>query len=118
MLDINRKTHLIDADGEVLGRLASRIALLLIGKNKVDYVPNLDKGDVVIVKNVKGIRITGQKLRQKKYYRHSGYPGGFKTEKMGEVFSKKPNEVLKRAVWNMLPKNKLRQSRIKRLQFK
>lgn len=117
MKKIERKTHTIDATDQVLGRLASRIALILTGKNKPVYVPNIDVGDIVVVKNVKKIKITGQKLEQKKYYHHSGYPGGLKTKKMSEVFAKDPSEVLCRAVYNMLPKNKLRKQRFKRLRF-
>ena len=111
------KTYHIDAKGKVLGRLASRIAVILTGKHKPEYIPYLDKGDKVVVKNVSEMKITGKKMKQKKYYRHSGYPGGLKTKTLEEVFSKNPAEVLRRAVWNMLPKNKLRKQRIKRLQF-
>ncbi|MBL7141648.1 50S ribosomal protein L13 [Patescibacteria group bacterium] len=116
--EIRRKVHAIDATDQSLGRLASRIAQLLIGKGKPSYVPNLDLGDIVVVKNVKKIKITGRKLEQKKYYHHSGYPGGLKTRKMKEVFAKSPDQVLHKAVYNMLPKNKLRKPRIKRLRFK
>ncbi|MDD4996135.1 MAG: 50S ribosomal protein L13 [Patescibacteria group bacterium] len=118
MIKIERKTYNIDATDKVLGRLASQIAQLLIGKGKVEYRPNVDNGDIIIVKNVDKIKITGQKLKQKIYYHHSQYPGGLKKKKMEEVFLKKPMDVLKKAVWNMLPKNKLRQPRIKRLSFK
>lgn len=117
MPTIDRKTHTIDAEGEVLGRLATRIATLLCGKRKVNYVPHHDVGDIVIVKNVKKIKITGQKLDQKKYYHHSGYPGGLRTKKMREVFVQDPAEVLRHAVYNMLPKNKLRKQMFKRLRF-
>lgn len=117
MLKIDRKTHNIDAADQVLGRLASKIALLLIGKGKESYQPNIDNGDIVIVKNTKKIKITGKKLDQKLYYHHSGYPGGLKTKKMGDVFKSDPNQVLHKAVYNMLPKNKLRKPRIKRLRF-
>ena len=117
MKKIEREIHIIDATDQVLGRLASKIAQLLIGKGKPSYVPNLDIGDIVVVKNVKKIKITGQKLDQKLYYHHSGYPGGLKTKKMKEVFTKDPNQVLHKAVYNMLPKNKLRNPRIKRLRF-
>ena len=117
MKKIIRKTHTIDAQGKVLGRLASQIALLLRGKNKVDWQPNVDGGDIVRVKNVGQIKITGRKLGQKVYYHHSSYPGGLKKEKLSELFAKNPSEVLRRAVWNMLPKNKLRKEMIKRLRI-
>lgn len=118
MIKIERKTHTLDATNQVLGRLASKIAQLLIGKGKESYRPNIDVGDIVIVKNTKKMKITGQKLDQKLYYHHSGYPGGLKTKKMGQVFAKNPDQVLHKAVYNMLPKNKLRKPRIKRLRFK
>ncbi len=118
MLKIERKIHNIDAKDETLGRLASRIACLLIGKGKTDYRPNVDNGDIVVVENAGKIRVTGRKLVQKKYRHYSLYPGGLKTKDMKEVFMKKPAEILKKAVWTMLPKNKLRQPRIKRLRFK
>ena len=116
-MDIKRKTHTIDATDQVLGRLATQIATLLIGKGKESYRPNDDNGDIVIVKNTKKMKITGKKLDQKLYYHHSGYPGGLKTKKMGDVFKNDPNQVLHKAVYNMLPKNKLRKPRIKRLRF-
>lgn len=115
---INRKIHQINASGKVLGRLASQIAQLLSGKIKPEYVPNQDYGDQVLVENIKEIKITGKKLDQKIYYHHSGYPGGLKEKKMKEVFDKNPEEVLRKAVFNMLPKNKLRKPRMIRLRFK
>jgi len=118
MKKIVRKIHYFDATDQVLGRLATKIATLLIGKHKEDYQPNLDQGDIVVIENVKKIKITGQKLEQKIYYHHTQYPGGLKENKMGDVFKKNPSEVLKKAIWNMLPKNKLRSPRIKRLKFK
>jgi len=114
---IQRKTYIINAENKVLGRLAGRIALILDGKRNVEYLPNFDTGDIVVVKNIGKIKITGQKLEQKKYYHHSGHPGGLKTKKMGEVFEKNPGEVLRRAVYKMLPANKLRKEMIKRLRF-
>jgi len=114
---IKRETHKIDATGQVLGRLATQIATLLRGKNKPEFQPYLDGGDNVIISNAAKIKVTGKKLEQKKYYRYSGYPGGLKEKKMGEVFAKDPAEVLTRAVWNMLPKNKLRAQMIKRLKI-
>ena len=116
-LFMERKTHLIDATDKVLGRLASRIAILLRGKHKPDFAPYRDQGDFVKVKNVDKIKLTGRKMAQKKYYRHSGYPGGLKTTSLEELFSRDPAEVLRRAVFGMLPKNRLRKKQIKRLLF-
>ncbi len=115
---MERKTHKIDAAGKSPGRLASEIAILLRGKNKPDFEPYKDEGDEVVVENVEEMQITGKKLEQKKYYRHSGYPGGLKEEPLSKVMDEKPEEVLRRAVNGMLPKNKLRKKQIKRLKFK
>ncbi len=114
---MERKTHKIDAAGRSPGRLASEIALILRGKNKPDFEPHRDMGDEVVVENVEEMKITGKKLEQKKYYRHSGYPGGLKEELMEEVMEDNPDEVLRRAVFGMLPKNRLRSKQIKRLKF-
>lgn len=112
---VQRETYKIDATGKVFGRLATEIAKLLRGKNKPSFQPYLDCGNVVIISSAAKIKITGKKLEQKIYYHYSGYQGGLKEKKMAEVFAKNPAEVLKRAVWNMLPKNKLRAQIIKRL---
>ncbi len=112
---MKRQTHTIDAQDQVLGRLATQIAVLLRGKGKPDFLPNQDMGDFVIVKNVDKIKITGRKMEQKKYYRHTGYIGGLKETPLKKVFEKSPDEVLKRTVFGMLPKNKLRAEQIKRL---
>jgi len=112
-----RKIHKIDADGQILGRLAVKISILLQGKHKPDFFPHLDNGDSVEVNNAVGIKTTGRKMEQKLYYHHSGYPGGLKEKTMIEIFKKNPGELLKKAVWNMLPKNKLRDKRIKRLKI-
>jgi len=117
MEKIQRKTHTIDAAGKVLGRLASEIAVLLRGKNNPHFVPYLDGGDFVAVKNVNRIKVTGKKAEQKKYYRHSGYLGGLKEITFKKIFEKDPSLVLKKAVFGMLPKNKLRAKMIKRLKF-
>lgn len=113
-----RKTHIIDATDKVLGRLASEIAILLRGKHKPDFLPYKDMGDFVVIKNVSKIKISGKKIEQKKYYRHSGYLGGLKEIPLKTLFKKDPAQVLKRAVWGMLPKNKLRAKQIKRLKIK
>ena len=114
---MQRETHTIDAASKVLGRLATEIAVLLRGKHKPDFQPNQDKGDFVKVKNIDKIRLTGKKMEKKKYYHHSGYIGGLKETPLKKVFAKSPAEVLRRAVWGMLPKNKLRAEQIKRLKF-
>lgn len=114
---MNRETITIDADKKVLGRLATEIAILLRGKDKPDFMPNKDSGCIVVVKNINKVVITGKKLEQKEYFSHSGYIGGDKLTKVGEVFEKNPGEVLRRAVYGMLPKNKLRDVQIKRLKF-
>ena len=118
MPKIERKSHTIDASGKAVGRLATEIAVLLRGKHKPEYQPNIDGGDIVEVSNIKQVKFTGDKLTQKIYYRYSGYPGGLKKTKMSDVFTKNPAEVLRRAVWNMLPKNKLKKEMIKRLKIR
>ena len=117
MKKVERKIQTLNAEGRAVGRLASEAALILSGKRKPDYVPYLDRGDFVVIKNMSKVKFTGQKLKQKKYYHYSGYPGGLKTKKLEEVFAKNPAEVLIRAVYNMLPKNKLRKPMLKRLRF-
>jgi len=114
---MERKTHTIDAENKILGRLASEIAVLLRGKHKPDFAPHKDAGDFVVVKNADKIRISGKKMDQKKYRHYSGYPGGLKEKPLKELFEKKPDEVLRRAVMGMLPKNRLRAKMIKRLSF-
>lgn len=114
---MQRKTHTIDATDKVLGRLASEIAILLRGKHKTDFIPNRDLGDFVLVKNVKNLKITGQKMEKKEYFRHSGFLGKERFIPLKEVFEKNPAEVLRRAVYGMLPKNKLRDKMIKRLKI-
>lgn len=114
---MSRKTYIIDASNKTLGRLASRISILLQGKDDPGYRPHEDKENVVVVKNVEKIKLTGKKREQKKYYHHSGYLGGLKEVPLKKIIEKDPTEVLRRAVWGMLPKNKLRAKRIKRLKF-
>jgi len=112
---IIRQTHILDATNKVLGRLATKVAIILHGKNKPNFTPNLDQGDFVEVKNVGKIKITGKKLENKVYKHHTGYPGGLKVIKMKDIFKKDPGEVLRKAIFNMLPKNKLRNGMMKRL---
>ncbi len=105
--DIEESWILVDAKGKTLGRLAAQIAQILSGKNKPEYTPNADMGDFVVVVNAKDIHITGQKKDQKKYYRHSGYPGGIKSKLLGEILEDSASEVIRSAVKGMLPKSKL-----------
>ncbi|MFZ5365338.1 MAG: 50S ribosomal protein L13 [Patescibacteria group bacterium] len=114
---IDRKVHKIDATDQVLGRLASRIAIILRGKNKADFQPNQDNGDIVEVANVGKLKFTGKKIETKVYQRHSGYPGGLKTEKLSRLMKEKPEQVLRNAVFHMLPNNKLRANMINRLRI-
>jgi len=110
-----RKLHKIDATDKSVGRLATQIAIFLRGKNKPEYEPNLDRGDIVSVSNITKLKFTGKKLEQKKYYRYSGYPGGLKEKKMSQLKNEKPAEILRRAVREMLPPVKFRKEMMKRL---
>jgi large subunit ribosomal protein L13 len=113
--DIKREWYVVDAQGRTLGRLASEIAKILRGKHKPIYVPHLDCGDYVIVVNAEKVRVTGKKLDQKFYYRHSGYPGGLKSINLRDQLQKHPTRVLEAAVRGMLPKNRLGRAMIKKL---
>jgi len=115
---MERKTHTVDATNKILGRLASEVSLLLRGKHKSDFAPYKDMGEFVIVKNADKIRLTGKKMEKKKYFRHTGYLGGLKETPLKKIFKENPAEVLRKAVFGMLPKNKLRAKQIKRLKFK
>lgn len=110
--------HKIDASNQSLGRLASKIAQILRGKNDPKFQPYKLSGQRVLVQNVGKIKLTGRKMEQKKYYHYSGYPGGLREKKIKDIFLKNPGEVLRRAVWGMLPKNRLRKEMIKNLQFR
>lgn len=113
--DVNPKWYLVNAEGKVLGRLATRIVKILMGKHKSTYTPHVVCGDFVVVTNAEKIKLTGNKLSQKKYYRHSGYPGGLKVKTAGELLKSKPQEIIFHAVSGMLPKNRLRDKMLKRL---
>lgn len=113
--DVERKWFVVDAEDETLGRLASRIATILRGKHKPIYNPAVDTGDYVIVVNAEKIHTTGQRLDQKKYYKHSGYPGGMKTKTLREMLEKHPDRVIQKAVRGMLPKNVLGRKMIRKL---
>lgn len=115
MSDIERKWHVIDASGKVLGRLATEAASLLMGKHKPIFTPHLDTGDFVIVINADKVRITGDKAKQKLYYRHSGYPGGLKSISLEKTMQTKPTRVIEHAVKGMLPHNRLGAKMIKKL---
>lgn len=115
---IERDHHQMDADGRVPGRFASEIAILLMGKHKVNYQPNVDGGDFIEIANIKKLKFSGKKLEKKNYYSFSGFPGGLKTISLNKLFSEKPQVLFKKMVYRMLPKNKLRQEMIKRLTFK
>lgn len=112
---ITRKWWLVNAEGKTLGRLATEIAILLRGKRKVEYCDHLDCGDFVVVINAEKVRVTGKKLDQKKYYSHSGYPGGLKEKTLKEMLARKPEEVIRKAVWGMIPKNRLGRKIYKKL---
>jgi len=118
MKNIERKLHKIDATDQSIGRMASQIAILLRGKNKPEYEPYLDLGDMVEVSNIDKANFTGRKFAQKNYLSFTPYVGGFKTRKLSEIFSKKPGEVLHRAVKQMLPPTRLRNDMMKRLFIK
>ncbi len=113
--DIERKWYLVDAKDAVLGRLATKIATYLRGKNKPVFTPNVDTGDFIIVVNAEKVNLTGKKLDDKVYYHHSGYPGGIKAETARKRLSEKPEEVIIDAVWGMLPKNRLGRAMLKKL---
>ncbi|MEO0081608.1 MAG: 50S ribosomal protein L13 [candidate division WOR-3 bacterium] len=112
---VTRNWHLIDANGKVLGRVASAVAWLLMGKHKPTYTPHVDAGDHVVVINARGIRVTGKKLTDKVYYRHTMYPGGLKAQTYGQMLEKFPTRPLELAVKRMLPKNRHQQPRLNRL---
>ncbi|UCE02534.1 MAG: 50S ribosomal protein L13 [Candidatus Latescibacterota bacterium] len=113
--EIERNWVLIDAEGQVLGRLASHVANVLRGKDKPNYTPHLDVGDHVVVTNAAKIKLTGRKLTQKRYYSHSGYPGGLKVRTLQELMEKNPEEVVYRAVKGMLPHTKLGRQQLRKL---
>ena len=113
--DIKREWHVIDASGKVLGRLATQVAGLLMGKHKPIFSRNLDMGDFVIILNADKVRVTGNKAKQKFYYRHSGYPGGLKSISLEKMMETNPNRVIEHAVKGMLPHTRLGASMMKRL---
>jgi len=113
--EIEQKWWLVNAEGRILGRMATEIADLIRGKRKPQFTSHLDTGDFVVVINAEKIKVTGRKLEQKKYYSHSLYPGGIKEETLKDLLAKKPEEVIKKAVWGMVPKGKLGRALYKKL---
>lgn len=113
--EIKRDWHLIDAQDQILGRLVTKIAAILMGKNKPYFVRYLDCGDYVVVINAKNIKVTGKKEKQKLYYRYSGYPGGLRSRSLGEMRQTMPEKIIAEAVKGMLPQNKLRDRILTRL---
>ncbi|MCR4665859.1 MAG: 50S ribosomal protein L13 [Desulfovibrio sp.] len=113
--DINHEWFVVDAENQVLGRLASQIAHRLRGKHKPEFAPHMDNGDCIVVVNCDKIKVTGTKMQDKKYYRHSGWVGGLRTTSLGELMEKKPTQALMTAVRGMLPKNKLGRAMLKKL---
>ncbi len=115
--EVARNWYVVDADGKTLGRLATTIAITLRGKHKPQYTPHIDTGDFVVVINAEKIAVTGQKLDQKLYHRHSGYPGGLRTRTLREQLDRQPTEVLRKAVKGMLPRNRLSRAQITKLKI-
>jgi large subunit ribosomal protein L13 len=110
-----RDWWVVDAEGKTLGRLATQIADVLRGKRKPEYTPHVDTGDFVIVVNAEKIVVTGNKLEAKRYHRHSGYPGGVRSRTLGEMLARRPEEVIRRAVRGMLPRNRLARRQLTKL---
>jgi large subunit ribosomal protein L13 len=113
--DVERRWYVVDAEGETLGRLATRIADTLRGKRKPQYTPHVDTGDFVVVVNADKVAVTGKKLDEKVYYRHSGYPGGLRSRTLREELERRPTEVVRKAVKGMLPRNRLARRQITKL---
>ena len=115
--EIERRWYVVDAEGKTLGRLATRIADTLRGKRKPEYTPHVDTGDFVIVVNAEKVAVTGKKLAQKLYYRHSGYPGGLRARTLEMQLERRPTEVIRKAVKGMLPRNRLARAQVKKLKI-
>jgi large subunit ribosomal protein L13 len=112
---VERHWYVVDAEGQTLGRLATQIADTLRGKRKPEYTPHIDTGDFVVVVNAEKIAVTGQKLDQKMYHRHSGYPGGLRSRTLREQLERRPTEVIRKAVKGMLPRNRLSRAQLGKL---
>jgi large subunit ribosomal protein L13 len=115
--EVERTWYLVDAEGKTLGRLATQIADTLRGKGKPQYTPHVDTGDFVVVVNAEKIAVTGKKLDDKLYHRHSGYPGGLKSRPLRDELERRPTEVLRKAVKGMLPRNRLARAQIRKLKI-
>jgi large subunit ribosomal protein L13 len=115
--DRQRDWYVVDAEGKTLGRLATQIADALRGKRKAEYTPHVDTGDFVIVINAERIRVTGDKMTKKVYYRHTGYPGGIKSRTLAEMLDRRPEEVIRKAVKGMLPRNRLARQQLRKLKI-
>jgi large subunit ribosomal protein L13 len=115
--EIERQWQLVDAEGQTLGRLATRIADTLRGKDKPQYTPHVDTGDFVVVVNAEKVAVTGNKLDQKQYHRHSGYPGGLRSRTLREQLERRPEEVIRKAVKGMLPRNRLSRAQLRKLKI-
>ena len=115
--EIERNWYVVDAEGQTLGRLATQIADTLRGKRKPQYTPHVDTGDFVVVVNAEKIRVTGKKLDEKLYYRHSGYPGGLRSRPLRDELERRPTEVLRKAVKGMLPRNRLGRAQLTKLKI-
>jgi large subunit ribosomal protein L13 len=113
--DVERRWYLVDAEGQNLGRMATRVSRLLMGKDKPEFTPGVDIGDFVVVVNAEKIEVTGKKLDEKHYYRHSGYPGGLRTVSMRQQLERRPETIVEKAVWGMLPHNRYGRKIIKKL---
>ncbi len=116
-LEVERKWFVVDAEGKHLGRLAAEIARILRGKNKVQYTPHVDVGDFVVVVNADRVVVTGKKAEQRVYRRHSGYPGGMKETSYEQMLARKPTEILRKAVYGMMPKTRLARQQFKKLKI-
>jgi large subunit ribosomal protein L13 len=112
-----RDWYVVDAEGRTLGRLATQIAEVLRGKRKPEFTPHCDTGDFVVVVNAEKVAVTGNKLEDKLYWRHSGYPGGIRSRSLGEMLKRRPEEVLRRAVKGMLPRNRLARQQLRKLKI-
>lgn len=112
---VERKWYVVDAEGETLGRLATELAVLLRGKHKPQYTPHIDTGDFVVVVNADKVVVTGRKAEKKVYHRHTGYPGGLRTTSYETMMRRKPAELLRKAVFGMMPKNRLARQQVKKL---
>jgi large subunit ribosomal protein L13 len=116
-LEVERKWYVVDAEGKHLGRLATEIVRVLRGKNKPQYTPHVDVGDFVVVVNADRVAVTGRKAEQRVYRRHSGYPGGMKETSYEQMLARKPTEVLRKAVYGMMPKTRLARKQFKKLKI-